>query len=145
MKIAVVFLGIIILAFTLPSITGAVFDFRTDSIEETFVQATGVAEGNVTVQLDKPVWDGSKAYIAVASNDTTEVPTVYSYNETTLAAIIDNLNASSGHILTVTYDTGGLEDYSGADTGVRNVPTAIVIALIILPLGLIVLYFFGSR
>ena len=144
MKIAVVFLGIIILAFTLPSIAGAVFDFRTDSITETFVKVTG-AETNTTVQLDKPVWDGSKAYIAVASNDTTEVPTVYSYNETTLAAIIDNLNASSGHILTVTYDTGGLEDYSGADTGVRSIPTAFVIALIILPLGLIVLYFFGRR
>jgi len=145
MKIAVVFLAIIILAFTLPAITGSLWDFRTDSIEETFVKATGAGETNTTVQLAEPVWDGSVAYISIASNDTAEVPTVYSYNETTQVVIIDNLNASSGHILTVTYDTGGLDDYTGADTGTKSIPTAIVASIIILPLGLIVAYFFGNR
>lgn len=142
MKIAVVFLGIIIIALCLPAIPDALFDFRTDSVTDTFVEATGAGVYNTSVQLSEPLWDGSIAYADVASNDTSEVPTAGAYNSTTRALLVTNLNASAGHILTVTYDSAGLADYSGAETGVRNIPTAIVAAIIILPLALIAGWFF---
>lgn len=145
MKIAVIFLAIIVLAFTLPAITGALFDFRTDSFTESFIETTAAAESNVTIQLAEPLWDGSVAYAAVSSNDTSEVPQPYSYNETTRALLVNGLNASTARLLTVTYSSGGLDDYTGAETGVVNIPTAIVVSIIILPLGLIVAYFFKNR
>lgn len=141
MKIAVVFLAIIILAIALPAVTTSLFDFRTDTIEEEFAVATGGGVTNTTVILASPLWDGSVAYADVVSNETTEVPTTTAYNETIKELTVANLNAGTGHLLTVTYQTSGLTDYSGAEEGVTKIPMAVVSAVIILPLALIVGFF----
>ena len=144
MKIAVVFLAIFILAIALPAVTTSLFDFRTDTIEEEFAVATGGAVTTAAVILASPLWEGSVAYATVASNETTEVPTTSAYNETIDELTIANLNASTGHLLTVTYQTAGLTDYSGAEEGVTKLPVAVVAAVIILPLALMAGYF-GRR
>lgn len=145
MKITVIFLGIIILALALPAIPGALMDFRTDTFDETFLETTAAAVTNTTVQLAEPLWDDSVAYATVVSNDTTEMPTPNSYNTTTRQLTITNLNANTSHILTVTYDSSGLDDYAGAEAGVKSVPTAIMASVIILPLALIIGFFVRRR
>jgi len=145
MKIAAIFVGIIILAITLPAITGGLFDFRTDTLEEAFVFDTAAGETNQTVQLAEELWDGSVAYADIASNDTSEIPLPTSYNETTRGLLVTNILASTGHILTVEYNTSGLDEYAGAEVGATKIPLAVVAAVIILPLALIVGFFVSRR
>ena len=141
MKIAVVFLAIIVLAFTLPAVIDALFDFRTDTVEEVFNVDTAVGVTNSSVQLAEDLWDGSIIHASISSNNTSEIPSANSYNVTTRNLLVTNLLANAPHILTVSYKSAGLTDYSGAEAGVKSVPTAIVAALIILPLVLLVGYF----
>ena len=141
MKVVVIFIAVIILAIALPAVTTGVFDFRTDIIEEEFVMDTAGGVTNTTVQLGEPLWDASVAYAQVSSNDTTETPTTNSYTSATRALIITNLNAGTGHILTVSYNTEGLSGYTGAEAGVTKLPLAVVVSIVILPLALLVLLF----
>ncbi len=141
MKIAVVFLGIFILAIALPAVTSSLFDFRTDSLEEEFAIATGGAVTTTAVVLANDLWEDSVARAAVTSNDTTEVPTTSAYNATIRELTIANLNPNTGHLLTVTYATPGLEAFAGAEEGVTKIPLAVVVSVIILPLALIAGFF----
>ena len=145
MKIAVIFVGIIILAIALPTVTGGLFDFRTDTLEETFIFDTAGAETNQTVQLANGLWDGSVAYVDVSSNDTSEIPLPNSYNATTRDLTVTNILASTGHILTIEYQTSGLSQYTGAEEAATKIPLAVVAAVIILPLGVLVGLFVRRR
>ena len=141
MKIAVIFIGIFILAIMLPAVTGGLFNFRTDTLEEVFTFYTAAGETNQTVQLGANLWDDSVAYADVSSNETSEIPTTTSYNLTTRSLLVTNLLASTGHILTVTYSTPGLEEYTGAEDTATKIPLAVVAAVIIMPLALLVGFF----
>lgn len=123
----------LLLAVMAGGITDAVTDFRTDSLTETFDGETGVGESSVNVQLSSTLWNASLSNASVSSNVTADAPSMSSYNGTNRQVTIAGLVASTPRTLTVEYRTAGLEDMAGADEISTNIPTLILMFIILIP------------
>jgi hypothetical protein len=133
---------VLVLAMTLPAVGPAVKAFRTDVVSQSFTVATAGGETSANVSLSKPLWDASVIEItALSSNTTDDAPVASSYNGTGQLLQITGLAVDTSRTLSVSYRTGGLTDYAGADTGATKLPAIVVFLVILVPLAVVVAIF----
>lgn len=122
--------GALVILACLGAIGLSIRDARTLSVTDTYQLATT----NVTtasVQLTKELWDDDITRIELTSNTTADVPIVSSYNSTTRNLALTGLDDNTTRTFEVQYYTAGFTDYPFADTGIRFVPTILVIGIIL--------------
>lgn len=130
--------AVIILALALPGITDAVESFRTNVETEYFSVNTGVGTTTGTIGLDYALWNNSVTSISrVSSNTTLDSPIAANYTAASKAVGISGLAANTTRTITVDYQTAGLADYSGADTGSTAIPGIVVGFFILIPVALL--------
>lgn len=127
-------LGAVIVLGTLGAINSSIFDFRTDELEQTFSVTTGSGETTANVTLSNSLWQDDVAHAEATSNNTSDAPSAQSYNTTSRQLLVGGLVADTTHTLTVTYNSQGLGEYTGAEEGVRHLPMVIILGLILVPL-----------
>lgn len=115
MRIAFAFIALIA-SFTLwlLDITTAIYDFRTDVREDTFIVATapGVTSANTT--LLRAVFDDDTQTISYLST-IAETPVFSSYNITSRQVLTSGLTDNTSRTLTVIYDTNALTQSDAID------------------------------
>lgn len=102
-----IILGSVILLL-LP-LTGAIYDFRTDSRTDTFSTTTGVGVTTANETLLGDLYDCDMGSIDIDSDNATENPLASSVNCTSRVLLISNLAANTTRILDITYDVGAFE------------------------------------
>jgi hypothetical protein len=127
----------------LGAVTDGVKDFRTDWVADSYVLTTNTTTSNGTVQLVKPLWEGQISEATISSNLSTDTPALTGYTVASKNLVFNGLTTNTSRLITVEYRTFGLQNYPGADTGVKLAPTALIIGAVFLPLLAIVMILLG--
>jgi hypothetical protein len=118
-------------------------DFRTDLVTNNFILTTNTTSTNGTVQLTQPLWEGLTSESSISSNLSTDTPALTGYTVASKNLEFTGLTTNTSRLITVEYRTFGLGDYPGADTGVKFIPMALMLAIIFLPLLAVVMILLG--
>jgi hypothetical protein len=132
--VVIALIGVIFLAISAPGLLAGLDDLRTDNQAQQYIVATGVGVTNSTVQLPAVLWEGSPVNASATSNITTDTPVVDNYTASNRVVSISGLTANTTRILTVSYLTAGLTDYTGAEQTSRNFPTIYMVVIILIPI-----------
>jgi hypothetical protein len=127
----------------LGAMTDGVKDFRTNMVTDNFVLTTNTTSVNGTVQLSRPLWEGLTTEASISSNITSDTPALTSYTAGSKSLNFNGLATNTTRLITVEYRTFDLTDYPGADTGVKFIPMALILATIFLPLISVVMVLLG--
>ncbi len=133
-----------VLLWLLP-VTGAIYDFRTDSRTDTFLQETLPGETTANVTLTKPIYDDDTNTIDLLSSISTDSPAYASYNATSRLLGIDSLAASENRTLTVSYDIDALNASPAISTLMDNLPYLWLICIAVFPGAALVAIFTGRQ
>ena len=126
--------GALLLAVMATGIMAATTDFRTDVLEEEFSVITGVGETTATLQLDDTLWNDSRSYItSITSGEDTDNPSATSYNSTNRQVTISGLTANTTRVIALKYKSNALEDAEAAETIILHMPSALLVAVILIP------------
>jgi hypothetical protein len=135
MKSIPVFLGVILLVFSLPFVFNSVHDARTADFTESqaeIITAAGTTSANLT--LARELWADDPASVSSIASSITEYPSATIYNEVTRALTISGLSSSENRTLVLVYDI--------ANPNLENASTmgpVFIALLIIYVLGVITL------
>lgn len=138
MKFLVVLLAAVVVLGALGAVMASIKDFRTERLTETFAVETSSLGTTANVSLAKGLWESSVANAEASSNITGDAPAITTYTSASKQLLVSGLAANSNRTLTVEYDAQGLAEYTGAEEGVKYLPTALVVGLILIPFGLII-------
>ncbi len=142
MKAIIVIVGAIILLGALAyGIMPTIQDFQTENIDQNINVSTGVGVTTATMTLGSTVWNDSLAYLAISSNNSSDVPIATSYNVTSKALTVSGLSDNTTRILTISYKTNGLDEYRGVEQATTALPTVLIVGIIAVVLGAVVIAF----
>jgi hypothetical protein len=142
-------IGVLVVLISIGLIAGlgamsdGIKDFRTDLVTDSFVLSTDATTTNGTGQLTNPLWENQISESAISSNLTSDTPAITAYTAGNKALDFNGLASNTTRLITVQYRTFGLSEYPGADSGVKFIPMAIVLAIIFLPLLAVVMILLG--
>jgi hypothetical protein len=142
-------IGVLILLFCvclftgLGAMTDGIKDFRTDYTTDNFILSTNATATNGTVHLTQPLWEGLTSEAIVSSNLTDDTPVIDSYVIASNNIELTGLSSNATRLVTIEYRTFSLSEYPGADTGVKYIPMAFIMATVFLPLLAIVMILLG--
>jgi len=121
--------------FMLP-LTSMIYDFRTDQRDDEFTVTTAAAVTSANVTLGNYVFDDDTGTISFTSNDTTEAPTVSSYNATSRQLLVAGLSTSTTRLLEITYDVDAIAGEGTAINGLMDrVPAMYLLIIICFPIA----------
>jgi hypothetical protein len=127
----------------LGAMTDSVKDVRTDWVTDSFVLTTNTTTVNGTVQLNNPLWESQISDTKLSSNLTSDTPAITGYTAASKSIILNGLATNTSRLISVQYRTFGLNDYPGADTGSKFIPSAFILAAVFLPLLAVVMILLG--
>ena len=127
----------------LGAMTDGIKDFRTDWVTDSSILTTNTTTTNGTVQLINPLWEGQISDAVISSNLSIDTPALTGYTSASKNLAFSGLAANTSRLITVEYRTFGLQDYPGADTGVKFMPMAAIMAAVFLPLLAVVMILLG--
>ncbi len=144
MRIYYAFLVILTAAvlFMLP-ITDAVYNFRTDVREDTFISATAAGDTTANVTLFKPVYLNDTSTIDLLSSLSSDTPTYSSYNITTRLLGVSGLTSNVSRTLTVDYDVDALNASSALNTILDKIPWIWILMILSFPIAALIAIFTG--
>lgn len=136
--------GAIVILAGIPAFMNSIRDFRTDTLDETYVVTTNGSTSTGSVQLSKELWEGETVWADISSNLTIDVPVISSYNVSTRNLAFTGLATNNTRNIDIEYKAFRLNEYGGADTGIKIFPTFIVLAVSFIPI-LIIVFLFVNR
>lgn len=129
--------------FTGETMPSAIYDFRTDEVDETFAVTTAAGVTTANVTLDNELWNDGVAFASATSNSTGDSPTIDTYASATQVLTVGGLAANTTRTLTVTYDISGLDDYTAAEGAITKIPVFFILFPVLL--GFLVIVWFFQR
>jgi hypothetical protein len=138
-----VVLAAIFMVGGLGAISDGIKDFRTDLMTDSFVLSTNTTTSNGTVQLNNSLWENQISDTVLVSNISGDTPALLSYTPGNKNLLFNGLATNTTRLITVQYRTAGLAGYPGVETGIKVVPSAIILSIIVLPLLAVVMILLG--
>ena len=137
-KTTSVVLGIIFVAIMMimmPLVMSSTHDLQTDSQTDSYAAAV-VGGGSTDVVLTEDLWNDDTSYVtAMTADGALAVPVADSYVNATNTLTITGLGADTPQAITVTYEYGALDDYTGMGEMAAVAPLLIFISLIAAVVG----------
>lgn len=125
-----VLVGIIIIAMGLPAILDGLVDFRTEGITDQYIITTNGSTTTGDVQLTHALYNGDTQYASVSSNTTADVPVKGNYTSATKGLTFSGLAINTTRTISVNYRSFGLDNYTGADTGIGFFPVMLALSML---------------
>lgn len=90
-------------------VSQGIYDFETDLKLDNLYATTAVGTTNSTIQLTSDIYDDDTGTLSISSNDSDDVPAIYSYNATTRALVVTGLADNTTRTISATYDVDAIE------------------------------------
>jgi len=126
-------------------ITSAIYDFRTDVQEDSFLSNTGVGQTTDNVTLSHILYDDDTSTIDILSSISDDDPAYSSssYNSTAHQIGIEGLSANTTRTLTVSYDVDALGGSDTINALADRVPWIWLLCIISFPMAALFAIFKG--